>query len=421
MYFGIYSITNVVTGDMYIGQTIQDFEKRWKSHISALNRGNHDNEYLQRSWNKYGEDAFKFKAIYYCDELDILNDLEKYYIKKYDTYNNGFNMTEGGDYFLNEIPEEIRKKRLENLKKVTRERSDYTEHQIAKVKEMLSVLENNPISIKKISKLTGVRESVIYGIKNLNSWIDVRSDLNEKLKIINNKETRNENIVKDLYSKKYLLNEISEKYKLSQDTIKRIFKKSNVKDFSLIFKEVNDLRNKEKFLKGKQIGITTHIEMEKYMDCCRKTYEKMCERQKIDYSFLHNMRNKKNTTMYKSDVKGINYDVKAKSWFLRITFNGNQIPIGHFKTEEDAINVKQQLIPYIESKDYTAILAVKAKYSKNVTPKKTIKATNLKDNSEEIIEGIGVCARKLNIPRKNIERVLQGKGKTTHGYTFAYV
>ena len=232
MYFGIYSITNVVTGDMYIGQTIQDFEKRWKSHISALNRGNHDNEYLQRSWNKYGEDAFKFKAIHYCDELDILNDLEKYYIKKYDTYNNGFNMTEGGDYFLNEIPEEIRKKRLENLKKVNRERSDYTEHQIAKVKEMLSVLENNQISIKKISKLTGVREGVIYNVKYLNSWVDVRSDLNEKLKIINNKEARNESIVKDLYSKKYLLNEISEKYKLSQDTIKRILRRNNAKDFS---------------------------------------------------------------------------------------------------------------------------------------------------------------------------------------------
>lgn len=231
MPFGIYSITNVVTGDMYIGQTIQDFEKRWKSHISALNRGNHDNEYLQRSWNKYGEGAFKFKAIHYCDELDILNDLEKYYIKKYDTYNNGFNMTEGGDYFLNEIPEEIRKKRLENLKKVTRERSDYTEPQIAKVKEMLSELENNPISIKKIARLTGVREKVIYNVKYLNSWVDVRSDLNEKLKIINNKETRNENIVKDLYSKKYLLNEISEKYKLSQDTIKRILKKTMLKIF----------------------------------------------------------------------------------------------------------------------------------------------------------------------------------------------
>ena len=411
MPFGIYSITNVVTGEMYIGQTIQDFKKRWKSHISALNRGNHDNEYLQRSWNKYGEDAFKFKAIHYCDELDILNDLEKYYIKKYDTYNNGFNMTEGGDYFLNEIPEEIRKKRLENLKKVNRERSDYTEHQIAKVKEMLSVLENNQISIKKISKLTGVREGVIYNVKYLNSWVDVRSDLNEKLKIINNKEARNESIVKDLYSKKYLLNEISEKYKLSQDTIKRILRRNNAKDFSLIFKEVNDLRNKEKFLNGRQIGITTHVEMEKHMGCCRKTYEKMCERQKIDYSFLHNMR--KNTTMYKSDVKGINYDVKAKSWFLRINFNGKQIPIGHFKTEKDAIDAKQQLIPHIKTNDYTSILAIKAKYSKKVTPKKTIKAINIKDNSEEIIEGIGVCARKLDIPRKSIEKVLQGKQKTT--------
>ena len=420
MPFGIYSITNVVTGDMYIGQTIQDFEKRWKSHISALNRGNHDNEYLQRSWNKYGEDAFKFKAIHYCDELDILNDLEKYYIKKYDTYNNGFNMTEGGDYFLNEIPEEIRKKRLENLKKVNRERSDYTEHQIAKVKEMLSVLENNQISIKKISKLTGVREGVIYNVKYLNSWVDVRSDLNEKIKQLNFIECRNKKIIEDLYSYNYSLEELCNKYNLAENSIRTIFYKEKIKDHSKIFKDVKNTRMKQKFLKGMEKGIKTFIDMEKFTGYSRYTLEKMCEREELQEEYKK-LRKIKNKNMCKSNVKGINYDIKAKSWFLRITFNGNQIPIGHFKTEEDAINVKQQLIPYIESKDYTSILAVKAKYSKNVTPKKTIKATNLKDNSEEIIEGIGICARKLNIPRKNIERVLQGKGKTTHGYTFAYV
>lgn len=420
MYFGIYSITNVVTGDMYIGQTIQDFEKRWKSHISALNRGNHDNEYLQRSWNKYGEDAFKFKAIHYCDELDILNDLEKYYIKKYDTYNNGFNMTEGGDYFLNEIPEEIRKKRLENLKKVNREKSDYTEHQIAKVKEMLSVLENNPISIKKISKLTGVRENIIYSIKNLDSWIDVRSDLNEKIKQLNFIECRNKKIIEDLYSYNYSLEELCNKYNLAENSIRTIFYKEKIKDYGKVFKDVKNTRMKQKFLKGMEKGIETFIDMEKFTGYSRYTLEKMCEREELQEEYKK-LRKIKNKNMCKSNVKGINYDIKAKSWFLRITFNGNQIPIGHFKTEEDAINVKQQLIPYIESKDYTSILAVKAKYSKNVTPKKTIKATNLKDNSEEIIEGIGICARKLNIPRKNIERVLQGKGKTTHGYTFAYV
>ena len=420
MPFGIYSITNVVTGDMYIGQTIQDFEKRWKSHISALNRGNHDNEYLQRSWNKYGEDAFKFKAIHYCDELDILNDLEKYYIKKYDTYNNGFNMTEGGDYFLNEIPEEIRKKRLENLKKVTRERSDYTEPQIAKVKELLSKLENSPISIKKISKLTGVRENIIYSIKNLDSWIDVRSDLNEKIKQLNFIECRNKKIIEDLYSYNYSLEELCNKYNLAENSIRTIFYKEKIKDHSKIFKDVKNTRMKQKFLKGMEKGIKTFIDMEKFTGYSRYTLEKMCEREELQEEYKK-LRKIKNKNMCKSNVKGINYDIKAKSWFLRITFNGNQIPIGHFKTEEDAINVKQQLIPYIESKDYTSILAVKTKYSKNVTPKKTIKATNLKDNSEEIIEGIGICARKLNIPRKNIERVLQGKGKTTHGYTFAYV
>lgn len=420
MPFGIYSITNVVTGDMYIGQTIQDFEKRWKSHISALNRGNHDNEYLQRSWNKYGEGAFKFKAIHYCDELDILNDLEKYYIKKYDTYNNGFNMTEGGDYFLNEIPDEIRKKRLENLKKVTRERSDYTEHQIAKVKEMLSELENNPISIKKISKLTGVRESVIYGVKNLNSWIDVRSDLNKKIKQLNFTECRNKKIIEDLYSYNYSLEELCKKYNFTESGLRNFLFREKIKDYGKVFKDVKNTRIKQKFLEGIEKGIKTFIDMEKFTGYSRYTLEKMCEREELQEEYKK-LRKIKNKNMCKSNVKGINYDVKAKSWFLRITFNGNQIPIGHFKTEEDAINVKQQLIPYIESKDYTSILAVKAKYSKNVTPKKTIKATNLKDNSEEIIEGIGICARKLNIPRKNIERVLQGKGKTTHGYTFAYV
>ena len=235
MPFGIYSITNVVTGDMYIGQTIQDFEKRWKSHISALNRGNHDNEYLQRSWNKYGEGAFKFKAIHYCDELDILNDLEKYYIKKYDTYNNGFNMTEGGDYFLNEIPDEIRKKRLENLKKVTRERSDYTEHQIAKVKEMLSELENNPISIKKISKLTGVRESVIYGVKNLNSWIDVRSDLNKKIKQLNFTECRNKKIIEDLYSYNYSLEELCKKYNFTESGLRNFLFREKSLNYQSLF------------------------------------------------------------------------------------------------------------------------------------------------------------------------------------------
>lgn len=420
MYFGIYSITNTITGEMYIGQTIRDFEVRWNQHKKTLNGNYHDNEHLQRSWNKYGEAAFEFKVIHYCDELDNLNDLEKYYIKKYDTYHNGFNMTEGGDYFLNEVPEEIRKKRLESLKKINREKSDYTEHQISKVKEMLSELENNPISIKKISKLTGVRENVIYGIKNLNSWIDVRSDLNEKIKQLNVRECRNKNIIKDLYTYNYSLEELCNKYNLKESSIRGILYREKVKDYNKIFREVKNTRMKQKFLDGISKGIETFRDMENFTGYSRYTLETMCKREGLQEEYLR-LRKVKTPNMYQSKERGINYDIKAKSWYLRITFNSKQIPIGHFKTEKEAIDVKKQLIPYIENNDYDSILKIKALYTKEGTPKKLIKAINLEDNSEEIIEGIGVCARKLDIPRKSIERVLQGKQLTAYGYTFSYM
>ena len=97
---GIYKITNMVNGKVYIGQSV-DVEVRWRSHKSELRGNYHENPYLQNSWNKYGEDNFKFEIIESCNQED-LNKLEIYYIKEYNSYiraenSNGYNMTEGGD------------------------------------------------------------------------------------------------------------------------------------------------------------------------------------------------------------------------------------------------------------------------------------------------------------------------------------
>lgn len=56
---GIYSIINTRTGQVYIGSS-QDVPKRWNAHRHQLRKGAHENAYLQRSWNKYGEDMFAF-------------------------------------------------------------------------------------------------------------------------------------------------------------------------------------------------------------------------------------------------------------------------------------------------------------------------------------------------------------------------
>jgi hypothetical protein len=44
---------------------------------------------------KYGVDNFDFKQLCECP-IEELDELEKYFIQKYDTFNNGYNLTLGG-------------------------------------------------------------------------------------------------------------------------------------------------------------------------------------------------------------------------------------------------------------------------------------------------------------------------------------
>jgi group I intron endonuclease len=64
---GVYEIQNSVTGYCYIGSSV-NMSKRYIRHISDLKRQVHVNPYLQNAWNKYGENAFVFRAILRCDK-----------------------------------------------------------------------------------------------------------------------------------------------------------------------------------------------------------------------------------------------------------------------------------------------------------------------------------------------------------------
>lgn len=89
--FGIYSITNIINNKKYIGSTAKSFDSRWKKHITNLKNGGHASHHLQSSWNKYGEDNFVFKIEEVVGSLENLLNLERDYIIKYDSYNNGYN------------------------------------------------------------------------------------------------------------------------------------------------------------------------------------------------------------------------------------------------------------------------------------------------------------------------------------------
>jgi len=57
----IYKIRNVVNGKFYVGSTTNTRE-RFRNHRAKLRKGAHHCRHLQASWNKYGEDCFKFEV-----------------------------------------------------------------------------------------------------------------------------------------------------------------------------------------------------------------------------------------------------------------------------------------------------------------------------------------------------------------------
>lgn len=94
MLCGIYKIENRINGKSYIGQSI-NVTKRLRDHKS--NSKNLDYP-LYLAISKYGEENFSFNLIEECSQ-DLLNEREIYWIKKYDSYFNGYNQTLGGNQF----------------------------------------------------------------------------------------------------------------------------------------------------------------------------------------------------------------------------------------------------------------------------------------------------------------------------------
>lgn len=109
---GIYCIENIKTHKKQIGQSV-DIDSRWNSHVNELKRGVHHNDYLQKSWDKYGKDYFKFYILEYC-EKDKLDEREIYYINFYQTMDRkyGYNLKTGGqasNSLSNETKEKLSK------------------------------------------------------------------------------------------------------------------------------------------------------------------------------------------------------------------------------------------------------------------------------------------------------------------------
>jgi len=108
----VYSITNLVNGMQYVGQTTQPLARRLKDHFVPSKSGK---TYIGRAIKKYGKENFKSEIISGNIDVDSLDHLEQHFIYEMKTLSpNGYNLTTGGERFNH--TEETKKKISEKLK-----------------------------------------------------------------------------------------------------------------------------------------------------------------------------------------------------------------------------------------------------------------------------------------------------------------
>lgn len=93
----IYKISNLINNKVYIGLTTTSIETRWKNHIQSMKRGN--DKHLYKAMRKYGLQNFIIEEIDSTDDFEVLGQLERKYIKEYESTNQekGYNNTHGGE------------------------------------------------------------------------------------------------------------------------------------------------------------------------------------------------------------------------------------------------------------------------------------------------------------------------------------
>lgn len=167
--FGIiYIIKNDINSKVYIGQTSRSLEERWKEHLRSKCNKNEKHMLIKRAIFKYGKEHFTISILEKCD-ISKLDEREIYYIKFYDSYFKGYNMTKGGQ-------EGTKPLKLLNIEKeiISLYKDGFSLREIAKDYNVdkytiKHILEINNINIRKVRTYKYTRGDRINILKDLNT------------------------------------------------------------------------------------------------------------------------------------------------------------------------------------------------------------------------------------------------------------
>lgn len=164
----VYKIENTANGKFYIGSTVRKKHIRKYEHFSCLRKGNHCNNYLQKSFNKYGEKCFSFTILEmykFPDDYtrDYINDYllgrEYYFVeilkpvynikKRIERGNSGYKHSEETKRKISESHRRIKSKPKKEIIKRPISGWKHTPEAIEKIRNR----SNQPDNLERIKKL----------------------------------------------------------------------------------------------------------------------------------------------------------------------------------------------------------------------------------------------------------------------------
>ena len=193
-------------GQSYIGLT-NNLERRELQHRSDVNSA------VYPLINKYGDDLVK-ELLFTAFGIDNAKEVEQEFIDQYDSYNNGYNRTLGGDAIL-------------HSRKLTEEQ----------VEEIVIHLKEGKLSFRKIAAKYSIGETSIRSISYGKYWTTVTGGKVKKDKCYSkgsdhhNSKLTEENIIdiKTRLNAQEKLDDIANKYGVKKATIKQIYAENNWK------------------------------------------------------------------------------------------------------------------------------------------------------------------------------------------------
>lgn len=152
-------------GLFYIGQSI-DIKERMYKHLSELKSNEHSNYKLQQFYNLYGSP--KLEVLQLVNNIDLLNEIEIEYIKRFNSFHCGLNLTEGGEGNIGP----------------NNPMSLYTKETYIKIATQLAVTDKTH---KDIGEILNVSSRVVDSISSCNAHAWLENEIPELYKVLKEK------------------------------------------------------------------------------------------------------------------------------------------------------------------------------------------------------------------------------------------